>query len=231
MSNGYGACFVSGAGIFENLSSEIKEKIARNSLVHELSREDLGTYEFSISDKVYLVHTGKVFLLYMDENGKKIILNIFPEGSVFGDLNFNNGRENFTESFFIEPFPEAGVCEMNKDNFEEILRDSPDFALSLISNLSQQLVDIGRKLGTVAFSNVEARLIAQIVYLGQEHGEENDDTLTVNLRLTHEKLGELIGAARETVSETISNLRRREIIRIDENKHITLNKAKLDLLF
>jgi CRP/FNR family transcriptional regulator len=224
----YGACVIEGTEFFGRLPKEtlknVADKIKDKSLVHELSRQEDGAREFPVEGKVYIIHEGRVFLSHMDESGKKIILSICSPGDVFGDLDFNDRRPSFSDSFFIEPYPAAKVCQMDKETFGEILRESPELSLSLISSLSRRLVDASEKVGAVAFADVEKRLLAQLLHLGQTHGHEEGTTVKIDLRLTHEKLGEMIGAARETVSEAISDLRRRGVLSVDADKHFVLDK-------
>lgn len=227
MKTTYGVCFVKDTGLFTQLPKELLDKIEKKSRVHNLVRKRGLTEELPIEGKVYIVHEGIAFLSCIDENGKKIILDILGKGSIFGDLDFEDKQGFANECLFIEPFGEAGVCEMKKVDFKEILKLNPEFAISLLSNLSKKLLSLEQKVGMLVFSDVEARLIAQIVSLGQKHGKETDNEIVVNLKLTHEKLAEMIGAARETVSENLSKLQKKEIVAISKDKIITLNKNKI----
>jgi CRP/FNR family transcriptional regulator len=180
---------------------------------------------------VYIIHEGLVFLSYIDVNGKKIILDILSPGSVFGDLDFTGNAPSKYENLFIEPFKEAGVCEMSRKDFQEILQNNPEFMLSILSGLSKKLIGLENKVGTLFFSDVEARLISQIVNLGQKYGVEDDRKVTLKMKITHEKLAQMIGAARETVTETLSNLKKRGIIKTNSKNHLTLYKNRLSRLY
>jgi CRP/FNR family transcriptional regulator len=60
---------------------------------------------------------------------------------------------------------------------------------------------------------VAARLARTLVRLGQRFGHRGDDGLVrLTLPLTHEHLAALIGAARETTTLTLSDLRRRGFV-------------------
>lgn len=232
MQSTYGACFLTDtAKLFNKLDKEVLNKIQKKSLVYNFTRKDRLNGEFPIEGKVYIVHEGKVFLSYMDEDGKKIILDILKKGDIFGDLDFTHKEHSTGNSLFIEPFTAASVCEMKKDDFKQILHDNPEFAVSLLSTVSNRLMNLEQKVGTLVFSDVEARLLAQMIKLSQEYGEEDKSKIRVGLRVTHEKLGEMIGAARETVSETISSMRNRGLLSQDSKKRFILNKAKIDALY
>lgn len=231
MKTTYGACFINNTGLFTLLDKKFLDRIVKKSKVYSLVKKRGLTEEFPIEGKVYIIHEGIVFLSCMDQNGKKIILDILSPGSIFGDLDFTGEKKFSNECLFIEPFGKAGVCEMKKDDFEEILLDNPHFALSILSSLSNRLLALEQKVGTLVFSDVEARLIAQIVSLGQKHGSEDSEKITIDIKVTHEKLAEMVGAARETVSEAISNLRKKGIISSNRKGGLSLSKSKFKALF
>jgi len=231
MDTAYGVCFVHDKGLFKTLGKQFTDKIMKMSLVRTLKRERGQPQEFPIAGKVYIIHEGLVFLSYINEGGKKVILDVLTTGSIFGDLDFSKEKNYPNESLFIEPFQEAKVCEINKDNFEEILKDNPEFTLQLLSSFSNKLVSLEQRLGTLVFSDVEARLVAQIITLGKEHGEDTEVKTKLNIKITHEKLAEMVGAARETVSEAMSNLRKKGVVSNDANGAIILHKDKVEDVF
>lgn len=224
------ACYVKQTGLFSLLDKNVLEKIAKMSLIHKLMRKKGEMHEFPLEGKVYIIHEGLVFLSFIDKNGKKVVLDILSPGSIFGDLDFTEDSSYIDDSLFIEPFKSANVCEMSKNEFKKIVTNNPEFALNLLSNLSKKLTTLGQKAGTLITSSVEARLIAQILQLGQEHGTEEKDKVRLNIKVTHEKLAEMVGAARETVSDTLSDLKKRRIISQDKSGKIILHKKKLDTL-
>lgn len=227
MKTTYGVCFVRETGLFTTLPKDLLDKIAKKSKVHSLVRQRGLTEELPIEGRVYIIHEGMAFLSCIDENGKKIILDILSPGSVFGDLDFT-GEQKFTnDCLFIEPFGKAGICEMKKEDFKEILKENPEFAISLLASLSNKLLSLEQKVGLLVFSDVEARLIAQLASLGQKHGKETENKIEIDIKLTHEKLAEMVGAARETVSENLSKLQKKGILSTNKDKKFTLHKNKL----
>ncbi len=225
------ACYVRDTGLFTLLDKKFLKTIARKSRVFNLVRKRGASEEFPIDDKVYIIHEGIVFLSCIDVNGKKIILDILSPGSIFGDLDFNDENGFTNECLFIEPVGEANICEMGKEDFKQILYQNPQFAVSLLSSMSNQLISLEQKVGTLVFSDVEARLISQFISLAEQHGNIDNDTLKINIKLTHEKLSEMIGSARETVSESISILRSKGIIKQDKNGKYIIYKKRLREVF
>jgi CRP/FNR family transcriptional regulator len=231
MNSSYGSCFLTGTQqLFDTLDPAVLDRIADKSKVYQLYRNNRMQEEFSLQDNVYIIHMGKIFLSYIDADGKKIILDILSDGDIFGDLDFENQSAHH-DMLFVEPFTDASVCELPKAEFKEILQANPEFAVSLLSKLSNRLSSLEQKIGTLAFSDVEARIMAQLMHLSNQYGTINNNEVTVEFRVTHEKLAEMVGAARETVSETLSLLKKKGILKQNENRYFVLNVDAVDRLF
>lgn len=225
-----GVCHISKDGLFNNLDQNSRQKIVKESLVHELGQKGQLSNEILIKDKVYLLRDGCALLSSIDENGKKMILDILTQDSVFGNLDFT-GPSLKDSNLFIEPFPQASICEMSKDKFAEIIRDNPEFAVLLLSTVASRLAALEQKVGKLVFSDVEARLLSQLLDLSRRHGKENARSVHLEMRLTHEQLAGMIGAARETVSGAMAELRKKGILSQDKHRHFRVNKDQLKSLF
>jgi CRP/FNR family transcriptional regulator len=226
MNSAASVCYIKDSKLSRFLDKKFLKIIADKSRILKFSQKRGVSKEFPIDNKVYIVHAGIVFLSCIDTDGKKIILDILTTGSIFGDLDFSENSGS-NECLYVEPLGEARVCEMKKTDFREILLKNPEFTLSLLSNMSNQLMSLEQKVGTLVYSNVEARIISLFLSLAEEYGETNDTSLKVDLKLTHEKLSEMIGSARETVTDAISELKQKGVIKQDKSGRYLLLKEKV----
>jgi CRP/FNR family transcriptional regulator, cyclic AMP receptor protein len=67
--------------------------------------------------------------------------------------------------------------------------------------------------------------------LGQEHGIADERGLIVGLKITHQEMANLIGSTRETVSLTLSQFKRKQMIATEGRKVIISNSEALRALF
>ena len=225
------ACYFLSDGLFEALGRKARQGIAQKSRMHRFSDQKKKAGEFPLEGKVYLVHQGSVFLSSIDENGKKIILDILGKGGVFGDLDFTNQKDYTDFNFFVEPFPKAAICQMDKKSFVEILRSNPDFTIKLLSDLAKRLTRLEERVGQLQYADVSTRLLAQLIRLSQDFGKKEEEKIVIEKRLTHEQLAEMIGSTRETVSSVISDLRQQKILSQNQKHHFCLDKKKTNAVF
>jgi CRP/FNR family transcriptional regulator, cyclic AMP receptor protein len=66
------------------------------------------------------------------------------------------------------------------------------------------------------FKHVESRLLLLFWHFGERWGKVRGDYITIELPLTHELLGKLVGATRPSVTTALGQLARRELLDRDD---------------
>jgi CRP-like cAMP-binding protein len=74
-------------------------------------------------------------------------------------------------------------------------------------------------------SRVEDRLLGVLLLVAEERGRMTPDGPTVDAFLTHERLGQLIGAARPTVSLAFTHLRARGLVTVQGRRWVLSREA------
>lgn len=214
------------SNILKNFNDRLKEILALQSTLITLdTKKGLGD-EFEIVDKIYILAEGRAFLSCIKSDGRKIVLEDLEEGSIFGDLDFLGDNKYSNQAFFIEPFPKSAVkiYEFKKDEFLKILLENPNLVLEVLSVVSQRMSKLEKKIEELAFFSLKSRLLSELIRLAQP--EEEKGFLKIKYRITHEKLGQVIGAVRETVSKTLSELKNDGYIFYDKKKNLIIKRKR-----
>lgn len=216
--------------IFRDLDSDLKSSLAQKATLITLESQKNTENEFQISDRIYIVAKGKIFLSCIGQDGKKIIVVNLKEGNLFGDLDSKKELEPLSfgnECIFIEPFPktEAKILEFKKDDFLNFILKNPNSTLYLISEVSQMVRRLEQKIEELTLYSLESRLLTELVKIG-EPVERSEDQIKVETKITHEKLAQSTGSVRETISRTFQKLKRIGLIIYDRHKKLILNFSK-----
>jgi hypothetical protein len=100
------------------------------------------------------------------------------------------------------------------DRFAESVRPWPEVVSALFERLTAQSARIALHCAISQLPRVEERLHALLWLLAERWGRVTADGVVVPLKLTHEMLGQLIGARRPTVSLAVKLLEQRgEVLR------------------
>jgi CRP-like cAMP-binding protein len=92
------------------------------------------------------------------------------------------------------------------------LRGAPDVLMALAAGLCARL-ERSKQLATgIALSGVQERVVSRLVALGRQDGPLQAEGLLIRNRPTQQELANQIGACRETVSRTVSELVRQGLL-------------------
>ena len=75
----------------------------------------------------------------------------------------------------------------------------------------------------MAFRSVEQRLASRLVELLDRFGQPAEIGMGIDARLTQQELADMIGTSRETLATTISWLRERRIVEMQNQRVVILN--------
>lgn len=172
-------------------------------------------------ENVFILKEGEV-TLYKSIEGKKIILDVLKPGAVFGNIGFD---PESGESHYAEITQKAYICTLPKDFFLQILQKRPDIALQALKVLSKRVSQYEMQIRTLSALQARDRILATIHLINEK--EENSilpPILRMQTKVTHEKLGNMTGLTRETVTKQLSELEKGKMI-IVTGKHIQLTDA------
>ncbi|OGH12034.1 MAG: hypothetical protein A2857_03485 [Candidatus Levybacteria bacterium RIFCSPHIGHO2_01_FULL_36_15] len=207
----------------KSLDNQLKKSIKKHGKFIIITSDKNHAKEFHLEQrKIYLIVDGRAFLSCIEEDGKKIIFDIIGEGSILGNLDFLKAEVSSNECMFIEPFPRSTLklYEITRENFLKVLYDYPDFVFHVLSDLSERIFRLEKKIEELVFSRLKVRILYVLIQLGQPTDERY---LKVDVKITHEKLAESTGAARETVSRALSELQKDGFIFYDKKRNIIVD--------
>jgi CRP-like cAMP-binding protein len=189
--------------------AEALRTIARQSTVKPVNRGVIVAAQGSRLDFGIVLVRGALRSVCRAENGREISIEVFrsPEliadGVIAPELPLRNDWEA----------AEAGaVLMIPREALLACLVASPGVALTVAAALVARL-ERSKSLATgLALSDVQDRVVSRLVALGRQDGAPGPDGLLIRNRPTQQELANQIGACRETVSRTVSELVRRGML-------------------
>lgn len=215
--------------LFKGLSDDDMAELLQGILHGEY---DARSFLYTPSDtveNVFLLKEGEV-TLYRSADGKKIILDVLKPGAVFGNIGFD---AQSGESHFAEITQKAFICTLPKNFFLQILQKRPDIALQALKVLSKRVSQYEMQIRTLSALQARDRILATVHLLNEKERESIlPPLLRMHTKITHEKLGNMTGLTRETVTKQLAELENDGMIVITR-KHIELTemgrKAIMDI--
>ncbi|RHW41293.1 Crp/Fnr family transcriptional regulator [Neobacillus notoginsengisoli] len=204
--------------IFKELDEYELEKISDISLTREFKK---GAHVFMQGEplkNVYFVYRGKIKIYKSDSSGKEQIVSIQKKGDMFPHVGFFR-RGDYPA--FAEVLDPATLVIVPIANFEKVLIDNPELSIKLFKVLGERIVDLQNRLEEQILNNTNEQIIKLLVRLGKTHGtEQPDGRILLKAEFTNRDLANMIGTTRETVSRTLTRMKKEQLIEVDEKGNI-----------
>jgi CRP/FNR family cyclic AMP-dependent transcriptional regulator len=197
--------------LFKHLKDSQLKEIAARCKSAQYKKGDVIFHKTDLSTDMYIVNSGKLKALLIDEEGDEIVLAHFEKGAFFGELSLLDGKGR---SATIVAENEAEVSILKKELFFDLLYKEPRIAVELMATLVDRLRKADEMIESLAFLEVGERLINSLL----EHAAPVDGTgpsggyLKAG-KLTHKELAARIGSSREAVSKCLKVLTAKAIVK------------------
>jgi CRP/FNR family transcriptional regulator, polysaccharide utilization system transcription regulator len=172
---------------------------------------------------VYCLHSGKVKLYKVDNEGREQIVRFVIAGELFGYSSITGSRYYLVTAEAIE---DSVVCFINANFFSELTSRYPEILRTLVTSLGTMLNDAEDKMISLARKQVRERLAESLLTLCRKfHPDGCMDNNVLNL--SREDLANIVGSATETIIRLLSDFREEELIEIEGRKIILKDVKRL----
>jgi CRP-like cAMP-binding protein len=132
------------------------------------------------------------------EDGREVILSVMGEGEFFGEMALIDDEPRSAHVIAME---DSSLLVIRREDFQDLLKQTPGIALMLLRELSRRLRRADDKVGSLVLLDVNGRVAQLLLELADEAGSDR-----ITRRLTHHTIAQMIGSSRETVSRTMREL-------------------------
>ncbi|WP_316808020.1 Crp/Fnr family transcriptional regulator [Pedobacter agri] len=193
---------------------DIQELIDRGFAVKKYPKDKVIYEPGMLPRYVYFIRTGEVRMITVSNDGKEFIQGIFKAGQYFGEPALIVNRRYLA---FTIANKDAEIIPVNKQDFFNLIENTPGFSSNLIKTLSNRLFYKSMMLEELANEKAEHRLLTIINYLLA------DIEIGERLKVTRQELADMTGLRVETVIREIKLLREKGSVNMDKGKIIRLS--------
>ncbi len=210
--------------IFEELDDEELKLLDQYCKVRSIKKGETLYLQGSADKHVYVLKEGVVKITKTTPDGKEIILDIFGEGSLFGECPFAESHER-DESAIVLKDGLMGI--MKTEDIRNLAQKIPSLSIHITKWIGFRRMKIENKLIDLLFKTVEQRLATMLLNLIRDFGIIQDGGYLLNIKLTHKDFAALIASTRETVTVTFSKLKSQGLIDFDRNLLVVKSPVRL----
>jgi CRP/FNR family transcriptional regulator, cyclic AMP receptor protein len=199
--------------LFRDLEDHELEKIVEISISRQWKKHSHIFMQGDPLENVYFINEGKVKVYKSDANGREQIVAILKKGEMFPHVGFfrKGGYPGYSEVL-----EEASLVVVPISQFEKVLVENPHLSIKVFKVLGEKIVDLQERLEAQILNNTYEQIIKLLIRMGELHGEKQEDgTILLKTDFTNKDLANMIGTTRETVSRTLTKMKKDELISTD----------------
>jgi CRP/FNR family transcriptional regulator, cyclic AMP receptor protein len=174
--------------------------------------------------KILLLLHGEVNLSMHSPDGRRFLVGVAGAGDILGLSSAVSGDSSEIRAEARNSCKIASLCRQDFLNFLLIYPAASHNVARELSLLYRRSCERLRILGLT--TSVPAK-IARLVLDWCRAGQRTKSGTEIKCMLTHEEIGECIGASRETVTRTLTDLKNQGLIRLDGSTLIVPSRMAL----
>jgi len=163
-------------------------------------------------DMLYIVHSGFLKTVLIDESGNEQVLSFPMKGDLFG-----------VDGIHTQHYSSEAVALSNCDlillpfkKFTALGRTHAELEHAIYSVMSRELVREQAMVSMLGALSAEARVARFLASLSSRFAEMGYSSKLFNLRMTRHEIGSYLGLTLETVSRTLSAFNEAGLISVDQ---------------
>jgi CRP-like cAMP-binding protein len=198
-----------GCPLLTGLPEGVLLSLCANATLKAVTRGTIVASEGAPAPYVLVVVRGRLRAVRRASNGREVSVEVFRQGDIVADAAFAPGAPLAND---WEAAEATSLLLIPRDTLRAAATATPELAVALAGQLLARLERSKDLAVALALSDVESRVVAALVHLGRVDGVEGADGLLIRQRPTQQEIANQIGACRETVSRTVSDLVRRGLV-------------------
>ena len=217
--------------IFKDLSEEEVDALSEKMPLKNVAAKTILYTPEEATEVLFMIKKGRVRLFRLTADGKAFTTAILEKGTFFGQLALL-GQQLYGN--FAEALTDCVICFISRADAKTYLIGDARIAYRVIETLGRRLLEIEPRLADAALKHVPARVASLLLQIAEkqvrEGGANHPATDAIEINFTHEELAQLLGIHRETISRTLKEFSRLDLIRLGRGRIALLDaKGLLDL--
>ena len=210
--------------LFGRLEADELERLVAYMRVARYPRRAVLFRKGDPGANMMVVLRGRVKVCTHSEDGKELVLNLFSPGEVFGEIALLDGADRTADAVTLD---DCELLVLERRDFIPFLRSHPDAALKLLEVLCQKLRQTSQLLEEALFLEGPSRLAKRLVHLAEAFGKPVADGVRIDLQLSQQQLGNMVGMSRESMNKHLRQWREADLIRIRDGHYVVTDLEAL----
>jgi len=181
--------------------------------------------EGQMPSAIFVLCQGRVKMSVCAGDGKILLVRIAEPGEVLGLSATVSGQPYELTAETVEP---SQVNLVKRHDLLRFLKDHPEACFNVAQQLSETFRTVCKEVRVLGLSRTAGQRLAKLLLeWSNEDREVSKAGYCLELTLTQEEIGQMIGTSRETVIRTLADLKKRRIVEGQGSTLVIRNRSGL----
>ncbi len=213
--------------LFSRLTSEDRRKVAEISIARHYDKGDQVFAEGDPSELIFTIVSGRIKVVKAIPGGKELILEILGPGDPLGAIAAYEARPYPASALALE---EAVCIASRRAAFMGLLETCPSLVRGMLGGFSLRVIELGKRLGEITGSRVEARFAQIFLKLADRLGRPQNPGIFLPLVLSRQDLADLAGTTMETSIRIMSRWGKEGVVVTQADGFLVPSREELESL-
>jgi CRP/FNR family transcriptional regulator len=173
---------------------------------------------------VFILCRGGVKLTTTSREGRTLIVKIASPGEILGVSAAILGRPYEVSAETLEA---SQVSFIRREDFLGFLSAYSEACMHTAQQLSEKYESAQREIRSLGLAHTTSEKLARLIIDWSAKGDETPQGTRLQVLLTHEEIGQMIGTTRETVTRLLSEFKRKKLISVRGSSLFVLAKEQM----
>jgi CRP/FNR family transcriptional regulator, cyclic AMP receptor protein len=210
---------------FSSLSVQALNDFKSLETQHSYAASEVLFQEKQLPTSILVLIEGDVKLSINSSEGKRLILRIAKPGEILGLTSALSGN---SYEMTAETLHSCKIASLRRQDFLGFLLRYPAAYQSLAREMGLDFTRACAQLRTVGLSSSAPAKLARLLIEWCAGGQQTERGTRLKVSLTHEEIGECIGTSRETVTRTLSDFKKCQMVDLQGSTLMISNMVALE---
>jgi CRP/FNR family cyclic AMP-dependent transcriptional regulator len=192
--------FLRNVPIFSELEEKDLLRVVKLGTRQKYKKGNIVVLEQESGAALFVIITGKVKVVRMDEDGREVILSMFGPGEFFGEMSLLDG---LARSASVVATVKSELFMIHRRDFLELLHEFPTVTISLLAELAMRLRKADMQIKSLSLKDAEGRVANVMLMLADDVGIFRKGKVEIDDIPLQQDIANMAGTSRETVSRMI----------------------------
>lgn len=206
------------------ISPELRDLLMSIGTKKNIYKNQYLFHEGEDAHEIYLLQSGLVQISKLTSEGKELLLRLCKHNDIVGELTLFADDPKFLLSCKV--LDDGEVYVIKKNLLEKELMSNSALTFEFMRWVSDHMRKFQSKLRDLLLNGKKGALYSTLIRLSNSYGIEQNNGILINMVLTNQELGSFCATTRESVNRMLGELRKKEVISIDQQGKITIHELE-----